>query len=74
MIDDGHTSQRIQRNCIPSSKELGPGGSVVEGTAGNTGIGLSLVASFYGFKSVIVIPETQTEERVSSNVESMTTL
>ena len=45
------------------SKEIRPGGSVVEGTAGNTGIGLSLVASFYGFKSVIVIPETQTEEK-----------
>ena len=45
------------------SKEIRPGGSIVEGTAGNTGIGLSLVASFYGFKSVIVIPETQTEEK-----------
>ena len=46
-----------------ASKDIGPGGSVVEGTAGNTGIGLSLVASFYGFKSVIVIPETQSEEK-----------
>ena len=46
-----------------ASKGIGPGGSVVEGTAGNTGIGLSLVASFYGFKSVIVIPETQSEEK-----------
>ena len=46
-----------------ASKEISPGGSIVEGTAGNTGIGLSLVASFYGFKSVIVIPETQTEEK-----------
>ena len=46
-----------------ATKEISPGGSIVEGTAGNTGIGLSLVASFYGFKSVIVIPETQTEEK-----------
>ncbi|MDC3093054.1 cysteine synthase A [Paracoccaceae bacterium] len=46
-----------------ASKDIGPGGSIVEGTAGNTGIGLSLVASFYGFKSVIVIPETQSEEK-----------
>ena len=46
-----------------ASKNIGPGGSIVEGTAGNTGIGLSLVASFYGFKSVIVIPETQSEEK-----------
>ena len=38
-----------------ASKDIGPGGSIVEGTAGNTGIGLSLVASFYGFKSVIVL-------------------
>ena len=52
----------IIRKAI-ASKEIGPGGSIVEGTAGNTGIGLSLVASFYGFKSVIVIPETQTEEK-----------
>ena len=46
-----------------ASKDIGPGGSIVEGTAGNTGIGLSLVASFYGFKSVIVIPETQSVEK-----------
>ena len=46
-----------------ASQEIAPGGSIVEGTAGNTGIGLSLVAGFYGFKSVIVIPETQTEEK-----------
>tara|TARA_Y100001968_G_C19426066_1_gene754424 strand:+ start:963 stop:1997 length:1035 start_codon:yes stop_codon:yes gene_type:complete len=52
----------IIKNAI-ASKEIIPGGSIVEGTAGNTGIGLSLVASFYGFKSVIVIPETQTEEK-----------
>ena len=46
-----------------ASKDISPGGSIVEGTAGNTGIGLSLVASFYGLKSVIVIPETQTIEK-----------
>ena len=46
-----------------ASKDIGPGGSIVEGTAGNTGIGLSLVACFYGFRSVIVIPETQSEEK-----------
>ena len=52
----------IIRQAI-ASKDIGPGGSIVEGTAGNTGIGLSLVASFYGFKSIIVIPETQSEEK-----------
>ena len=42
---------------------LQPGGVVVEGTAGNTGIGLSMVASALGFRSVIVIPETQSQEK-----------
>jgi cysteine synthase A len=42
---------------------LKPGGTIVEGTAGNTGIGLSLVANAMGFKTVIVIPETQSQEK-----------
>ncbi|WP_126536041.1 cysteine synthase A [Oharaeibacter diazotrophicus] len=42
---------------------LEAGGTVVEGTAGNTGIGLALVASVLGLKTVIVIPETQSEEK-----------
>ncbi len=42
---------------------LAPGGVVVEGTAGNTGIGLSLVARALGYRTVIVIPETQSEEK-----------
>ena len=42
---------------------LKPGGTIVEGTAGNTGIGLALVADAMGFKTVIVIPETQSQEK-----------
>lgn len=42
---------------------LEPGGIIVEGTAGNTGIGLSLVANALGYRTVIVIPETQSEEK-----------
>jgi cysteine synthase A len=42
---------------------LRPGGTIVEGTAGNTGIGLSMVANALGYKSVIVIPETQSQEK-----------
>ncbi len=42
---------------------LRPGGTIVEGTAGNTGIGIALVANALGYKSVIVIPETQSEEK-----------
>jgi cysteine synthase len=43
--------------------QLRPGGIIVEGTAGNTGIGLALVGNAMGFRSVIVIPETQSQEK-----------
>jgi len=43
--------------------QLKPGGTIVEGTAGNTGIGLSLVGNSLGYKSVIVMPETQSQEK-----------
>ncbi len=43
--------------------ELRPGGIIVEGTAGNTGIGLALVANALGFRTVIVIPDTQSQEK-----------
>ena len=42
---------------------LKPGGVIVEGTAGNTGIGLALVGNSRGYRTVIVIPETQTQEK-----------
>jgi cysteine synthase A len=42
---------------------LHPGGTIVEGTAGNTGIGLAIVGNAMGFKTVIVIPETQSQEK-----------
>jgi cysteine synthase len=43
--------------------ELKPGGTIVEGTAGNTGIGIAVVANAMGFKTVIVIPITQSQEK-----------
>src|SRR5689334_25401613 len=43
---------------------LKPGGTVVEGTAGNTGIGLTLVGNARGYRSVIVMPETQSKEKI----------
>ncbi|MTI17314.1 cysteine synthase A [Rhodobacteraceae bacterium RKSG542] len=52
----------IIEDAIRSGK-LKPGGVIVEGTAGNTGIGLSLVGNALGFRSVIVIPETQSQEK-----------
>ena len=45
------------------SGKLKPGGVIVEGTAGNTGIGLTLVANALSYRTVIVIPETQTREK-----------
>ena len=45
------------------SGALRPGGTIVEGTAGNTGIGLCVVANALGYKTVIVIPETQSQEK-----------
>lgn len=46
-----------------ASGRLKPGGVIVEGTAGNTGIGLALVANARGYRTVIVIPETQSQEK-----------
>jgi cysteine synthase A len=52
----------IIQDAIKSGR-LQPGGTIVEGTAGNTGIGLALVGASMGFKTVIVIPETQSQEK-----------
>jgi cysteine synthase A len=52
----------IIRDAVAKGR-LKPGGTIVEGTAGNTGIGLALVGASMGFKTVIVIPETQSQEK-----------
>ena len=52
----------IIRDAIATGA-LKPGGVIVEGTAGNTGIGLALIGNAMGFRSVIVIPETQSQEK-----------
>ncbi|CAI9405277.1 Cysteine synthase [Pleomorphomonas sp. T1.2MG-36] len=52
----------IVRDALKTGR-LQPGGTVVEGTAGNTGIGLALVGSALGLKTVIVIPDTQSQEK-----------
>jgi len=52
----------IIKNAVATG-ELRPGGTIVEGTAGNTGIGLAVVGASMGFKTVIVIPETQSQEK-----------
>ena len=44
-------------------KLLEPGGTIVEGTAGNTGIGIAMVANYFNIETVIVIPKTQSKEK-----------
>ena len=57
MIDDEAMIDALK------SKKIQNGGTIVEGTAGNTGIGLTLIGNCLGYKSVIVMPETQTKEK-----------
>jgi cysteine synthase A len=52
----------IIRDAVASGR-LQPGGTIVEGTAGNTGIGLAVIGAALGFRTVIVIPETQSQEK-----------
>ncbi|TNE56571.1 MAG: pyridoxal-phosphate dependent enzyme, partial [Sphingomonadales bacterium] len=46
--------------------DLKPGGTIVEGTAGNTGIGIALVANALGYKTVIVMPDNQSKEKMDT--------
>ena len=62
----GSVKDRAAWGIIKDAEEQGlirPGGTIVEGTAGNTGIGLALVGNSRGYKSVIVVPETQSQEK-----------
>ncbi len=63
----GSVKDRAALYMILDAEEKGlirPGGVIVEGTAGNTGIGLALVANARGYRTVIVIPETQSQEKM----------
>ncbi len=62
----GSVKDRAALAIIRDAEERGalkPGGVIVEGTAGNTGIGISLVGNALGYRSVIVMPETQSQEK-----------
>ena len=62
----GSVKDRAAKYIILDAEERGelkPGGVIVEGTAGNTGIGLSLVGNARGYRTVIIIPETQSQEK-----------
>src|SRR6476469_3981598 len=66
MNPGGSVKDRAGRQMILEAEkrgELRPGGLVVEATAGNTGIGLALVANARGYRTLIVIPETQSQEK-----------
>jgi cysteine synthase len=66
MNPGGSVKDRPARQMILEAErrgELKPGGLVIEGTAGNTGIGLALVASARGYRTLIVIPDTQSQEK-----------
>ncbi len=63
----GSVKDRAALFIIRDAEERGllqPGGTVVEGTAGNTGIGLTLIANARGYKTIIVIPNTQSQEKI----------
>ena len=53
-------------NAAMASGDLQPGGTIVEGTAGNTGIGLALVGRALGFRSIIVMPENQSQGKITA--------
>lgn len=53
-------------NDAEEKGQLKPGGVIVEGTAGNTGIGLALVANAKGYRTIIVMPETQSREKMDT--------
>jgi cysteine synthase A len=67
MNPGGSVKDRAAMAIIADAEQRGvlqPGGTIVEGTAGNTGIGLTLVANARGYRSVIVMPETQSREKI----------
>ncbi|MCW8915772.1 MAG: cysteine synthase A [Magnetovibrio sp.] len=66
MNPGGSVKDRAALFIVRDAEERGllkPGGTIVEGTAGNTGIGLALVGNALGYKSVIIIPDTQSQEK-----------
>ncbi len=67
MNPGGSVKDRAGLYIIADAEQRGtlkPGGTIVEGTAGNTGIGLTLVGNARGYKCVIVMPETQSKEKI----------
>ena len=69
MNPGGSIKDRAALGIILDAERRGtllPGGTIVEGTAGNTGIGLTLVANARGYRTVIVMPDTQSQEKIDT--------
>jgi cysteine synthase A len=67
MNPGGSVKDRAGLAIIQDAEQRGvlrPGGAIVEGTAGNTGIGMTLVANARGYRSIVVMPETQSQEKI----------
>src|ERR1043165_2765344 len=67
MNPGGSVKDRVALSIIEDAEARGllkPGGTIVEGTGGNTGIGLTIMGHARGYRSVIVIPETQSQEKI----------
>lgn len=68
MNPGGSVKDRAALRIIQDGEERGllkPGGTIIEGTAGNTGIGLTIIGQARGYRSVIIIPETQSPEKMT---------
>src|SRR5436309_14223247 len=68
MTPGGSVKDRAAYEIITDAEQRGllkPGATIIEGTAGNTGIGLALIGHARGYKTVIVIPDNQSPEKIS---------
>jgi cystathionine beta-synthase len=64
----GSMKDRVARNIVIDAErrgQLGPGGTIVEATSGNTGMGLALVAALRGYACVFVMPDKMSQEKVA---------
>lgn len=69
MNPGGSIKERIARHIIEKAIERGelkPGGTIVEGTSGNTGVGLAMYAAVHGYKCIFVLPDKQSIEKINN--------
>lgn len=69
MNPGGSIKERIGRNIIEKAIQRGdlkPGGTIIEGTSGNTGVGLAMYAAVHGYKTIFVLPDKQSIEKINN--------